>query len=76
MDPLMELFAECLKVPAEGLDEASCPDSVPTWDSLAAMTLVAAIEERFEIQLSTREIMSMRSIGKAREVLRKKGANV
>ena len=50
-------------------------DSEPRaeWDSLAAMGLVALLEESFEIQLSTEEIMSMRSVGLVREVLRTKG---
>lgn len=76
MDPLIQLFSECLKVPADTLSEESSPDTVPQWDSLAAMTLVAAVEERFSVTLSTREIMSMRTIGVAREVLKRKGAKV
>lgn len=73
MDALIVLFAECLKVPADSLDENSSPDTVPQWDSLAAMDLVTAIEERFQIKLSTREIMSMRTLGIARGVLKRKG---
>lgn len=73
MDSLILLFAECLNVPAAKLSDESSPDSIEEWDSLAAMGLVSAIEERFDIALSTREIMSMRTIGLAREVLKRKG---
>lgn len=73
MDMLISLFAECLNVPAERLTEDSSPDTISEWDSLAAMNLVAAIEERFDVTLSTREIMSMRTIGIARSVLKGKG---
>jgi acyl carrier protein len=75
-DPLTALFAEVLEIPADGLDDASSPDSVPQWDSLAAMNLVAVIEESYGVRLSTREIMRMTSIGLARTYLRAKGLDV
>lgn len=73
MDSLLLLFAECLNVPSDRLSDESSPDSIEEWDSLAAMTLVSAIEQHFNTRLSTREIMSMRTIGRARDVLKRKG---
>lgn len=73
MDGLIKLFADTLNVSPESLNEDSSPDTVTKWDSMAAANLVAAIEEAFAVKLSTRDIMGMRSIAKAREVLRKKG---
>lgn len=73
-DRLTELFADELSVEVAELNDDSSPDSVESWDSLAAMRLVAAIETTFSVRLSTKEIMKMRSIGLAREVL--KGKNV
>jgi acyl carrier protein len=75
-DKLIGLFAEELGVDASELDEASSPDTVAQWDSLAAMRLVAALESEFSVRLTTKEIMKMRSIGIAREVLKSKGAAV
>jgi|694.fasta_scaffold34498_8 acyl carrier protein len=72
-DTLISLFAECLNVAPESLSEDSSPDNISEWDSLAAMSLVAAIEERYAVRLSTRDIMSMRTIGIARSVLKGKG---
>jgi acyl carrier protein len=37
---------------------------------------VAAIEEKFHVQLSTREIMKMSSIGRARKTLQSKNVAV
>ena len=71
-DTLIELFAEVLRVDPASLDENSSPDTVKQWDSLAAMNLVVAIEERFQVQLSTKEIMKMSTIGLARKALRNK----
>ena len=49
------------------------PDNTSEWDSLAAITLVGLIEERFDVRLGAREIMKMQTIGLARSVLQGKG---
>jgi len=72
-DRIITLFAETLDVPSEKLSEDSSPDNTPEWDSLAAMNLVSVIEDTFGVELSTQEIMKMRSIGIVRQVLRDKG---
>jgi acyl carrier protein len=72
-DKLTEMFARVLKVPLTGLNDDSSPDTVDKWDSLAAMRLVATIEETFSVRLTTTEIMTMDSIGAARVVLKGKG---
>ena len=71
-DRLISLFAEGLGAPPENLSDESSPDNTPEWDSLAGMQMVALIEDTFGIRLSTREIMTMRAIGVARQVLRGK----
>lgn len=71
-DPIIGLFAEVLVLPRGVLNDESTPENTPQWDSLAAMNLVAAIEDKFGVELSTKEIMSMRSIGLVRRVLRSK----
>lgn len=75
-DRLIELFADELMVDAASLNDDSNPDNTEEWDSLAAMRLVAAIEEAFEITLSTAEIMKMRSIGIVRQVIASKGVEI
>ena len=72
-DRIITLFVEILDVPSEKLSEDSSPDNTPEWDSLAAMSLVSVIEDTFGVELSTQEIMKMRSIGIVRQVLRDKG---
>lgn len=75
-DKLVALFADELEVDQSTLNDDSSPDTVENWDSLAAMRLVAAIESEFDLRLSTKEIMKMRSIGIARAVLREKNIDV
>jgi acyl carrier protein len=72
-DRVHQVFAETLRIPAERITDDTAPDNTPEWDSLKAMDLVAAIEEAFSVELTTAEIMAMRSVGRARVVLKKKG---
>ena len=72
-DPLIDVFAEVLNIDASRLTDDSSPDDTPEWDSLAAMNLVSSIEEEFDIELSTTEIMKMRTVGIVRSVLKEKG---
>jgi acyl carrier protein len=72
-DRLKGVFAEVLGLPPDQVSDATSPDTTSEWDSLAAMNLVAALEETFGVELSTTEIMRMRSVGIVREVLRAKG---
>jgi len=71
-DALIQLFAEILQIDPTDLNEDSSPDNLKQWDSLASMELVAAIEEKFKVKLSTKEIMKMSTIGRARKVLQGK----
>jgi acyl carrier protein len=75
-DRLTAVFAEEFGMDAGELNDESSPDSIDVWDSLAAMRLVAAIEETFKVTLSTTDIMKMRTIGKARSVLQRMGVDV
>jgi len=72
-DRLIQLFAEGLNVSQARLSDETSPDNLKEWDSLAAMTLVGLIEDTFVVELTTKEIMKMRTIGIVREVLRGKG---
>jgi acyl carrier protein len=74
-DRLTSLFADGLGVDASSLSDDTSPENTPEWDSLAAMTLVSLIEDEFGVELSTREIMKMQTIGLARSVLRGKGVD-
>jgi len=75
-DELVQLFSEVLQVEASKLNDNSSPDNIKQWDSLAAMHLVAAIEDKYKVTLSTKEIMKMSTIGLARKTLQGKNVKV
>jgi acyl carrier protein len=76
VDSLIQVFADVLEIDPAVLNDDSSPDNVQKWDSLSAMKLVAAIEEKFNVRLSTREIMKMSTIGRARKTLQSKNVPV
>ncbi len=71
-DRVIDVFAEVLQVPADELNDDSSPENTPKWDSLTNMNLVLAIEDEFSVRLSTKDIVSMRSIAIVKKVLREK----
>ena len=44
---------------------------VPTWDSVGHMTLVAALEDAFDIMMDTDDIIDLSSYEKGKEILKK-----
>jgi acyl carrier protein len=48
---------------------------VERWDSLAHMSLVAALEDEFDVMLDTDDVIDLSSFGKAREILGKYGVS-
>jgi acyl carrier protein len=72
-DPLFQLFAEILNLPEESVSNDTSPENTAEWDSLAAMSLVSGLEDQFEVEFSTLEIMKMRNVGIIRDVLISKG---
>jgi acyl carrier protein len=68
-----KVFSEVLGVSPEYITDETSPDNTAQWDSMAAMTLVVAIEDEFDVRLSTAEIISMRNVEIVRKVLKAKG---
>ena len=75
-DPLIKLFSDVLGLPVSELNEDTSPDNTSQWDSMRSMELVAVLEDTFEVQLTTKEIMKTRSIGIVRDVLREKNVDI
>jgi acyl carrier protein len=73
-DRLKRCFASVFpEVPAEELANAST-ETVPAWDSLAAVTLVAVLEEEFNIQIDLLALPELTSYPAVRSYLEKQTA--
>lgn len=70
VEKLAKVFADTF-----GISEAETKglqyQGIEAWDSVGHMTLVAAIEDEFDISLDTDDIIDMSSFEKAQEILAK-----
>lgn len=65
------VFMECFHLTKEMLNESLVYQSVPTWDSVGHMAMIAALEERFEIMIETDDVIDFSSFLKGIEILAK-----
>ncbi len=68
---LYEVFCEALNVSISRVNDELSYNTIPEWDSVAHMALVAALEDAFDIMMDTDDIIDMSSVGKAKEILEK-----
>lgn len=66
------VFIENLDVTEEQLANLKYQD-VPTWDSVGHMGLVSELEDAFDIQFETDDIVDFNSYAKGMEILAKYG---
>ena len=63
-------FSETLNVKEDQLANLKYQD-IPEWDSVGHMSLVAAIEDAFDIMMETDDIIDLSSYEKGKEILKK-----
>lgn len=72
-EKLKTIFSETLEIPVEEVNESLAYGVAESWDSVAHMALIAAIEAAFDIMIETDDVIDMSSFAKAREIVRKYG---
>ncbi len=73
MITLEAVFAEALGLELQQVKDDLAYNSIVEWDSVAHMTLIAQIEEAYDVLLDTDDIIDMSSVGKAKQILEKYG---
>ena len=73
-------FKQCC-VNAFGIPEKEIGDeleyaSIPQWDSVGHMALVAELEQAFDILFDPEDIAAIGTLGQAREILEKHGIHI
>jgi len=68
---LKNIFIESLSIASDEVIDSLEYNTIPKWDSLGHMAIVAKIEQSFNIMLDTDDIIDMSSFGKAKEILNK-----
>ena len=74
MNPIEKLqaaFVETLNVsPASPFDELAY-GVTEGWDSVAHMSLISSLEEKFDVMLPTEDVIDMSSFAKAKDIVSK-----
>jgi acyl carrier protein len=66
---LREIMAEVLDLDPLQIDESFARDSSASWDSLAHLRLITALEEAFGIRFTMKEVGELDRFGKLRDRL-------
>ena len=74
-DRVIQAFSRVLGLPAERITDDLRYASIPEWDSIAHMSVVAALEDAHGVMIDMDDVIDMNSVGKAREILVKYGAS-
>ncbi len=67
MEDLIKIVAETLRIEPSKLCNLSKMTDIPEWDSLSHMSLIAELEEKYDIQFTGDDIASMQSISEINE---------
>lgn len=73
---LEHCFRDVLVLPSDADVKTLAYQEHPSWDSVAHMRLVAALETSFDIMLETDQILEMSSFTKAVEILKTCGVDL
>jgi acyl carrier protein len=73
LETLQRSFVSALSLPPETDVPNVRYGETAGWDSVAHMSLVAEIEQAFDVMLSTEQVIDMSSFTKAREILASHG---
>lgn len=66
----IKAFVEALEIPEEGVEKLEY-QGVESWDSVGHMSLIAEIEDAFDIMMDTDDIIDFSSFEKGIELLKK-----
>jgi acyl carrier protein len=69
---IQPIFRDVLDQPNLVLTAASNASNVDDWDSLAHVTLVAAVERRFKVRFTLAELQSLKNIGDMATLIERK----
>lgn len=72
LEKLNQLFCEVYSVEESALNEDFVNTNVETWDSIHQLSMVAAIEEAFDLMMDAEDILEMTSYVNVKNLLTSK----
>jgi acyl carrier protein len=76
MNRLVDCFVHTFAIEKEEVTLKLAYQSIPQWDSVGHMTLIAEIENVFDVTLDTDDIIGMSDVSKAVEIMKKHGVQL
>ena len=76
MQKLIDCFVQTFAIEPDHVAPELAYQSIPQWDSVGHMALVAEIENTFNVTLDTDDIIGMSDVSKAVDILRKHGVTL
>ena len=70
-EKLQNAFCTALEIEATVVKDDLKYQSIPEWDSMSHMFLISELEEAFDIEIDTDDVIDLSSVAKAREILSK-----
>tara|TARA_B110000858_G_scaffold198020_1_gene262091 strand:- start:1494 stop:1739 length:246 start_codon:yes stop_codon:yes gene_type:complete len=71
LDKYIGSYKEAFEVEETVINEKLEYQSIPEWDSIGHMGLIAALEEAYDISIDTDDVIDFSSFEKGKEILRK-----
>jgi acyl carrier protein len=68
---LKKAFAKGLNLEIDQVNDEMTYQETENWDSIGHMSLIASIEDTFDIMLSTNDVIDLSSFKKAKEIIAK-----
>jgi len=72
-DKMRQCFCDALGLRLDQVTDTLEYNSVPEWDSVGHMALVAALEGAFDLMMDTDDILALSTVARAREILGRYG---
>ena len=66
-------IAETFETSAEGIKPGTLREEIEAWDSLGALTLMARLDEEFDIVLSDDDLVNIKAVKDILEVFKRHG---
>ncbi|WKD86112.1 Acyl carrier protein [Polaribacter huanghezhanensis] len=70
---LIEAFCNALEIEASIVKDDLQYQSIEQWDSISHMILIAELEDVFDVEIDTDDVIDMSSVAKSKEILNKNG---
>lgn len=72
LEKLNQIFCEVYSVEESALNEEFINTNIETWDSIHQLSMVAAIEEAFDLMMDAEDILEMTSYESVKQLLSSK----